>query len=112
MYLLTAKGWKGTEITPIGMPSPPNDVWKFGKGHRKISQSKEDSSCDPEIYQACDGNGDLNLGKVRGLVVKFGFGDEVNVQNTLVRRSSDAISLFREIQIEGVCPDKIIMVSV
>lgn len=29
-----------------------------------------------------------------------------------VRRSSDAISLFWELQIEGVCPDEIIMVSV
>ncbi|KAF9681222.1 hypothetical protein SADUNF_Sadunf06G0202900 [Salix dunnii] len=108
----------------------------------------------PFVLKACAGIGDLNLGKsVHGSVVKFGFGDEVNVQNTLVHmycccrggeggvefarkvfdemsksdsvswsamiggyvrvgRSSDAISLFREMQIKGVCPDEITMVSV
>ncbi|KAJ6361366.1 hypothetical protein OIU78_001913 [Salix suchowensis] len=108
----------------------------------------------PFVLKACAGIGDLNLGKsIHGSVVKFGFGDEVNVQNTLVHmycccrggeggvefarkvfdemsrsdsvswsamiggyvrvgRSSDAISLFREMQIKGVCPDEITMVSV
>ena len=105
----------------------------------------------PFVLKACNRIGDLNLGKsVHRL--RFRFGDEVNVHNTLVRmycccreeggvefsrkvldemckldsvswsaliggyvqvrRSSDAISLFRELQIEGVCPDEIIMVSV
>jgi len=105
----------------------------------------------PFVLKACNGIGYLNLGKsVHGL--RFRFGDEVNVQNTLARmycccrgeggvefprkvldemckldsvswsamiggyvqvsRSSDASSLFRELQIEGVCLDEIIMISV
>lgn len=40
----------------------------------------------PFVLKACNGIGDLNLGKsVHG--PRFRFGDEVNVQNTLARMS-------------------------
>lgn len=39
----------------------------------------------PFVLKACAGLGDLNLGKsVHGSVVKFGFDDDVHVQNTMV----------------------------
>ncbi|XP_065848357.1 pentatricopeptide repeat-containing protein At4g21065-like [Euphorbia lathyris] len=105
----------------------------------------------PFVLKACAGIGDLNLGKsVHGSVLKFGFDDDVHVQNTMVHMyfcniegiefarkvfdempkldsvswsamiggltrlgiSSDAINLFRQMQISGVCPDEITMVSV
>ncbi|EEF46980.1 pentatricopeptide repeat-containing protein, putative [Ricinus communis] len=106
----------------------------------------------PFVLKACAGIGYLNLGKsVHGSVLKFGFDNDVHVQNTMVHmyccgrdgiefarevfdemckrdpvswsamiggyarlgRCSDAIDLFREMQIEGVCrPDEITMVSV
>lgn len=105
----------------------------------------------PFILKACAGLGDLNLGKsVHGSLVKFGFDDDVHVQNTMVhmycccgagigcgRRvfdempkldsvswsamiggyvrlglSTEAVGLFRKMQIVGVRPDEITMVSV
>ncbi|KAG6739298.1 hypothetical protein POTOM_056891 [Populus tomentosa] len=50
----------------------------------KLETIKVTGSCDHEDILACNRIGDLNLGKsVHGL--RFRFGDEVNVQNTLVR---------------------------
>ncbi|KAL9440060.1 hypothetical protein AB3S75_018843 [Citrus x aurantiifolia] len=105
----------------------------------------------PFVLKACAGIGDLNLGKsVHGAVLKFQFGDDIHVQNTLVHMygsceggvelgrkvfdemsgrdsvswsamiggyarlglSTDAIDLFRQMQISGVCPDEITMVTV
>ncbi|KAL5559329.1 hypothetical protein UlMin_035540 [Ulmus minor] len=92
----------------------------------------------PFVLKACAGLGDLNLGKsVHGSVLKFGFDEEVHVQNTMIHMycccgggigdarkvamlggyarqglSTDAVQLFREMQIEGVLPDEITMVSV
>ncbi|KDP33607.1 hypothetical protein JCGZ_07178 [Jatropha curcas] len=105
----------------------------------------------PFVLKACAGIGNLKLGKsVHGSVLKFGFADDVHVQNTMVHmyccgkegtefarkvfdemskldsvswsaiiggyarfgRSSDAIDLFRQMQIAGICPDEITMVSV
>lgn len=103
------------------------------------------------VLKACAGLGDLNLGKsVHGSVVKFGFDDDVHVQNTMVHMycccgsgiecgrkvfdemrkldsvswsamiggyvrlglSTEAVGLFRKMQIVGVRPDEITMVSV
>lgn len=105
----------------------------------------------PFVLKACAGIGDLNLGKsVHGSVLKFQFGDDIHVQNTLVHvygsckggiefgrkvfdemserdsvswsamiggyarlgLSTDAVDLFRQMQISGVCPDEITMVTV
>ena len=105
----------------------------------------------PFVLKACAGLGSLNLGKsVHGSVVKFGFDDDVHVQNTTVHMycccngginyarkvfdempkldsvswsamiggyvrlgwSSDAIGLFRKMQMVGVRPDEITMVLV
>lgn len=105
----------------------------------------------PFVLKACAGIGDLNLGKsVHGAVLKFQFGDDIHVQNTLVHMygsceggielgrkvfdemserdsvswsamiggyarlglSTDAIDLFRQMQISGVCPDEFTMVTV
>ncbi|KAF3447130.1 hypothetical protein FNV43_RR12310 [Rhamnella rubrinervis] len=105
----------------------------------------------PFILKACAGLGDLNLGKsVHGSLMKFGFDDDVHVQNTLVHMycccgpgiecgrkvfdempkldsvswsamiggyvrlglSTEAVGLFRKMQIVGVRPDEITMVSV
>ena len=105
----------------------------------------------PFVLKACAGLGSLNLGKsVHGSVVKFGFDDDVHVQNTTVHMycccngginyarkvfdempkldsvswsamiggyvrlgwSSDAIGLFRKMQMVGVHPDEITMVLV
>ncbi|XP_050268461.1 pentatricopeptide repeat-containing protein At4g21065-like [Quercus robur] len=105
----------------------------------------------PFVLKACAGLGSLNLGKsVHGSVVKFGFDDDVHVQNTMVHMycccngginyarkvfdempkldsvswsamiggyvrlgwSSDAIGLFRKMQMVGVRPDEITMVLV
>ncbi|KAK9280479.1 hypothetical protein L1049_014171 [Liquidambar formosana] len=105
----------------------------------------------PFVLKACAGLGDLNLGKsVHGSLLKFGFDNDVHVQNTLVHmycccrggiqfarivfdempkldsvswsamiggyarlgQSTDAVGLFRKMQIAGVCPDEITMVSV
>lgn len=106
----------------------------------------------PFVLKACAGLGDLNLGKsVHGFVVKFGFEDDLHVQNTMIHmycccggegveiarkvfgespktdsvtwsamiggyarlgHSAEAIELFREMQVMGVCADEITMVSV
>ncbi|KAL0016373.1 hypothetical protein SO802_003442 [Lithocarpus litseifolius] len=105
----------------------------------------------PFVLKACAGLGNLKLGKsVHGSVVKFGFDDDVHVQNTMVHMycccngginyarkvfdempkldsvswsamiggyvrlgwSSDAIGLFRKMQMVGVRPDEITMVLV
>ncbi|KAJ9184019.1 hypothetical protein P3X46_007803 [Hevea brasiliensis] len=105
----------------------------------------------PFVLKACAGIGNLNLGKsLHGSVLKFGFDNDVHVQNTMVHMyccgrggiefarkvfdemgkmdsvswsamiggyarlgmSTDAVSLFRQMQIAGVCPDEITMVSV
>lgn len=105
----------------------------------------------PFVLKACAGLAHLNLGKsVHGSVVKFGFDDDLHVQNTMIHmycccnegveyarkvfdetpkldsvtwsamiggharlgRSADAIGLFREMQVMGVRPDEITMVSV
>lgn len=104
----------------------------------------------PFVLKACAGIGNLNLGKsVHGSVVKFGFDDDIHVQNTMVHMycccisglefarkvfdemltknsvswsamiggyvrvgsSTDAVQLFRKMQIVGVRPDEITMVS-
>ncbi|XP_057423967.1 pentatricopeptide repeat-containing protein At4g21065-like [Lotus japonicus] len=115
----------------------------------------------PFVLKACAGLSDLRLGKaVHGSVVKFGFDDDLHVQNTMIHmycccccgsgegkeegegvelagkvfdespktdsvtwsamiggyarrgHSSRAVGLFREMQVMGVCPDEITMVSV
>ncbi|TYH15645.1 hypothetical protein ES288_A05G058500v1 [Gossypium darwinii] len=93
----------------------------------------------PFVLKACAGIGDLNLGKsVHGSLLKFGFDGNNHVLNTLVHmycsckggieiglpwsamiggyvrlgRSNDAVDLFRQMQIQGVCPDEITMVAV
>ncbi|KAL6215120.1 hypothetical protein ACLB2K_014551 [Fragaria x ananassa] len=105
----------------------------------------------PFVLKGCAGVGDLNLGRsLHGSVVKYGFGDDVHVRNTLVHMycscgggvesarkvfdempgsdsvawsamiggyvrvgwSSDAVEMFREMQMRGVRPDEVTMVSV
>ncbi|XP_027332724.1 pentatricopeptide repeat-containing protein At4g21065-like [Abrus precatorius] len=105
----------------------------------------------PFVLKACAGLGNTPLGKtVHGSVVKFGFEDDLHVQNTMVHMyccceegvefarkvfdgstktdsvtwtamiggyarvgdSARAVGLFREMQVVGVCPDEITMVSV
>lgn len=105
----------------------------------------------PFVLKSCAGIAHLNLGKsVHGSVVKFGFDDDLHVQNTMIHmycccdeglefarkvfdetpkldsvtwsamiggyarlgRSANAIALFREMQVMGVRPDEITMVSV
>ncbi|XP_010648655.1 pentatricopeptide repeat-containing protein At4g21065-like [Vitis vinifera] len=105
----------------------------------------------PFVLKACAGLRDLNLGKaVHGSLVKFGFDDDIFVQNTMVHmycccsggmefarklfdempkldpvtwtamiggyarlgQSAGAVGLFRKMQIAGVCPDDVTMVSV
>ena len=105
----------------------------------------------PFVLKACAGLRDLNLGKaVHGTLVKFGFNDDIFVQNTMVHmycccsggvefarklfdempksdpvtwtvmiggyarlgQSADAVTLFRKMQIAGVCPDEVTMISI
>ncbi|XP_061376457.1 pentatricopeptide repeat-containing protein At4g21065-like [Gastrolobium bilobum] len=105
----------------------------------------------PFVLKACAGLASLSLGQsVHGSLVKFGFEDDLHVQNTMIHmyccseegfefarkvfdespktdsvtwsamiggyarlgRSAPAIGLFREMQVMGVCPDEITMVSV
>ncbi|KAF7817242.1 pentatricopeptide repeat-containing protein [Senna tora] len=105
----------------------------------------------PFVLKSCAGLARLNLGKsVHASVVKFGFDDDLHVQNTMIHmycccdegvesarkvfdespkldsvtwsamiggyarlgHSADAIALFREMQVKGVHPDEITMVSV
>lgn len=105
----------------------------------------------PFVLKACAGLGDLSLGQtVHGSVVKYGFGEDIHVLNTMVHMycscsggieygrilfdempkcdsvswsamiggyaklgmSSEAVELFRQMQISGVRPDEITMVSV
>lgn len=105
----------------------------------------------PFVLKSCAGIGYLNLGRsVHGSVVKFGFCEDLHVQNTLIHMycccnegvefarkvfdespkldsvtwsamiggyarlglSANAIALFREMQVKGICPDEITMVSV
>jgi pentatricopeptide repeat protein len=105
----------------------------------------------PFVLKACAGLGDLNLGKsLHGSVVKWGFDDDVHVQNTMVHMycccdggiefarnvfdempkldsvswsamiggyvrlgwSTDAVGLFRQMQMVGVRPDEVTMVLV
>lgn len=105
----------------------------------------------PFALKACAGLGSLSLGQtVHGSAVKFGFDDDVHVQNTMIHMycccgsgveyarkmfdempkrdsvswsamiggyvrlglSTDAVDLFRRMQIAGVRPDEITMVSV
>ncbi|WOG84084.1 hypothetical protein DCAR_0103264 [Daucus carota subsp. sativus] len=104
----------------------------------------------PFVLKACAGLGNLNLGKqVHGSVIKFGFDDDIHVNNTLVHMycccsggiefarivfdeicksdcvswsvmiggyarlgmSTDAVELFRNMQIAGVKPDEVTLVS-
>lgn len=105
----------------------------------------------PFVLKACAGLGDLSLGQtIHGSVVKYGFGEDIHVLNTMVHMycscsggvefarivfdempkcdsvswssmiggyaklgmSSEAVELFRQMQISGVRPDEITMVSV
>ncbi|GAB4837747.1 hypothetical protein Ancab_002616 [Ancistrocladus abbreviatus] len=105
----------------------------------------------PFVLKACAGLGDLSLGQqVHGSVFKFGFDNDIHVQNTMVHmyggcsggigiarelfdgmpeydsvswsamiggyvrfgQSSDAVELFRRMQISGLRPDEVTMISV
>ncbi|KAK7320693.1 hypothetical protein VNO77_30397 [Canavalia gladiata] len=105
----------------------------------------------PFVLKACAGIADMRLGKsVHASVLKFGFEDDLHVQNTMIHMyccceegvefarkvfdespkrdsvtwsamiggcarvgdSARAVGLFRDMQVVGVCPDEITMVSV
>ncbi|CAI0415035.1 unnamed protein product [Linum tenue] len=85
----------------------------------------------PFVLKACAAIQDLKLGKsVHGSVLKFGFDDDIHVQNTLVhmyccdthgsaiiggyarlKMSADAVQLFRDMQSHRVRPDEITMIQ-
>ncbi|KAB2080212.1 hypothetical protein ES319_A05G055900v1 [Gossypium barbadense] len=77
----------------------------------------------PFVLKACAGIGDLNLAAKEGLrlvvncLMKCRKNDSVPWSAMIggyvrLGRSNDAVDLFRQMQIQGVCPDEITMVAV